>query len=406
METKKGKKSEEKSRGISAGLVILVCAIIAVSVYIFYFGQPDNFAGYTPLDSKGEARFIVGEPKPMFYEPQIMLGEPKPVLNEKGEPMKNEKGEPVLKADTLFNEKGEPQFKIEPMLNDKGEQILRAEPKLFRIDANNKLTKEELKKDEKGNYIEEEKDEAGNTVAIRSDKKYDMPASVVFNQAVVGHPVNIQGTVYKGGVTVCIVMTLLLTVLALSVERYFAINKAKGTGNLIKFVSNVKRKLEAGDIAGAQTLCSKQKGSVANVVSSGLTKYEQVQNATEDMSKEQKLLAIQKDIEEATALELPTMEQNLPVVAAISSLGTLFGLFGTVLGMIRSFAAMSNEGAPDSVALAAGISEALINTAFGIATGALAIISYSYYTGKIDNITYAIDETGFSIVQTYAEKHK
>ncbi|MCL1942842.1 MAG: MotA/TolQ/ExbB proton channel family protein [Candidatus Azobacteroides sp.] len=219
-------------------------------------------------------------------------------------------------------------------------------------------------------------------------------------------PGNYWGTVYKGGANVCIVMTLLLTVIALSIERFFAINKAKGTSNLVKFVANVKAKLEVGDIDGAQSLCSKQKGSVASVVSSGLRKYSEVENTTEDISKDQKLLAIQKEIEEATALELPTMEQNLPVVAAISTLGTLFGLLGTVLGMIRSFAALANEGAPDSVALATGISEALVNTALGIATGALAIISYNYYTGKIDNITYAIDETGFSIVQTYAEKHK
>ena len=100
------------------------------------------------------------------------------------------------------------------------------------------------------------------------------------------------------------------------------------------------------------------------------------------------------------------MQQNLPVIATISTLGTLFGLLGTVLGMIRSFSAMSHAGAPDSVALSAGISEALVNTAFGIATGALAIISYAYFTGKIDNMTYAIDEMGFSLTQTYAETHE
>lgn len=65
------------------------------------------------------------------------------------------------------------------------------------------------------------------------------------------------------------------------------------------------------------------------------------------------------------------MQQNLNVIATISSLGTLFGLLGTVLGMIRSFGAMANEGAPDSIALSLGISEALMNTAMGITTGAL-----------------------------------
>ena len=83
----------------------------------------------------------------------------------------------------------------------------------------------------------------------------------------------------------------------------------------------------------------------------------------------------------------------------------MMGLLGTVLGMVRSFAAMANAGAPDSVALSTGISEALINTAFGIGTGALAVVMYNYFTTKIDKLTYSIDEAGYSIVQTFAAKH-
>ena len=123
------------------------------------------------------------------------------------------------------------------------------------------------------------------------------------------------------------------------------------------------------------------------------------------MTKEQKVLDIQKSVEEAISLELPGLEENLPVLATISSLATLMGLLGTVLGMIRSFAAMANAGAPDSVALATGISEALINTAFGIAAASLAIVSYSYFTTRIDKLTYAIDEAGYSITQTFAARH-
>ena len=123
------------------------------------------------------------------------------------------------------------------------------------------------------------------------------------------------------------------------------------------------------------------------------------------MAKDQKLVAIQKEIEEATALELPGLEQNLVILATISSIATLVGLLGTVLGMIRAFAALANAGAPDSVALAAGISEALVNTALGIGTAAIAIIAYNYFTTAIDKLTYAIDETGFSIVQTYSANH-
>lgn len=223
-----------------------------------------------------------------------------------------------------------------------------------------------------------------------------------------GHPKdgNLLGTIYKGGIIVPVILTMLLSVITLSVERYFAIRKARGTGDLTKFVLAIKDKLEVDDIAGAKEICAKQKGAVANVVNSALDKYKQMENTAEDLSKEQKVLSIQKTIEEATALELPTMEQNLPVIATFTTLGTLIGLLGTVIGMIRSFASLAGSGGVDSIGLSTGISEALVNTAFGILTGALSVISYSFFTGKIDNISYAIDEIGFTIVNVFAAKHK
>ena len=93
-----------------------------------------------------------------------------------------------------------------------------------------------------------------------------------------------------------------------------------------------------------------------------MKKCAEMENDTE-LSKDQKLLAIQKELEEATALELPMMEQNLPIIGTITTLGTLMGLLGTVIGMIRSFAALAAGGSADSMALSQGISEALINTA-------------------------------------------
>ncbi|VBB46434.1 conserved membrane hypothetical protein [uncultured Paludibacter sp.] len=223
-----------------------------------------------------------------------------------------------------------------------------------------------------------------------------------------GHPIqgDLLGTIYKGGIIVPFILTMLLSTITLSVERFIAIRKARGTGDLTKFVTAVKDKLEADDVAGAKELCVKQKGAVANVVNSALDKYKQMDATTEDLTKEQKILSIQKTIEEATALELPTMEQNLPVIATFTTLGTLVGLLGTVIGMIRSFASLAGSGGVDSIGLSTGISEALVNTAFGILTGAFSVISYSFFTGKIDNISYAIDEIGFTIVNVFAAKHK
>lgn len=217
-------------------------------------------------------------------------------------------------------------------------------------------------------------------------------------------PGNMLGTIYKGGIIVPVIQTLLLTVLTLSAERYFTIRASFGRTKLSRFVEEIKDALTIGDLETAQELCDKQRGSVANVVSTVLRKYREMEENNE-LTKEQKILAIQKELEEATALELPMMQQNLPIIATITTLGTLMGLLGTVIGMIRSFAALSAGGGTDSVALSTGISEALINTAFGILTGALAVISYNYYTNKIDKLTYSLDEVGFSIVQTFAATH-
>jgi biopolymer transport protein ExbB len=215
---------------------------------------------------------------------------------------------------------------------------------------------------------------------------------------------NFLGLIYKGGYVVPILMTLLLTALTFSIERYYTIRKAHGNLAPVKFVTKLKEYLATNDIESARAECDRVQGSVANVAKSTLDKYELMEKDTL-MTKEQKILDIQKNVEEAISLELPGLEENLPVLATITSLATLMGLLGTVLGMIRSFAAMANAGAPDSVALATGISEALVNTAFGIASAAVAMVSYSYFTTKIDKLTYAIDEAGYSIAQTFAAKH-
>ena len=221
------------------------------------------------------------------------------------------------------------------------------------------------------------------------------------------HPLNgnMLGTIYKGGVIVPVIQTLLLTVIALSVERYFALRAAFGRGSLTKFVANIKAALSAGDMVKAREICDKQRGSVANVVGATLKTYKEMESVTA-LDKDQKQLAIQKTLEEATALEMPMLQENLPILATITTLGTLMGLLGTVIGMIRSFAALAAGGSADSMALSQGISEALINTAFGILTGALAVIAYNYYTNKIDKLTFCLDEVGFSIVQTFAATHK
>ena len=84
-----------------------------------------------------------------------------------------------------------------------------------------------------------------------------------------------------------------------------------------------------------------------------------------------------------------------------------FQALGTVMGMIRSFAALGDSGGGEAAAkLSQGISEALYNTALGIGTSAISIIMYNVFTTKIDGITYGIDESGFTLTQSFASLYK
>ena len=215
---------------------------------------------------------------------------------------------------------------------------------------------------------------------------------------------NLMGTVYKGGVVVPVIITLLFSVIALSIERFFALRTAFGKSSLGKFVVSVKKAITTGDMAKAQELCDKQQGSVANVVGASIAAYKEME-ATTNLKRAAKVSKIQQAHEEATQLEMPTLQMNMPIIATIVTLGTLTALFGTVVGMIRSFAALASGGGGDSLQLSEGISEALVNTASGILTSWVAVVSYNYYSNKIDKLTYALDEVGYTIAKTYEANH-
>lgn len=218
-------------------------------------------------------------------------------------------------------------------------------------------------------------------------------------------PANVLGTMYQGGFVVPILMATFLTLVVFVLERALTIVKAKGKMDGGEFVRKVQFHLANKNLDAAISECDKQAGSVGNVMRAGLVKYKEMVH-TSDLDTDQKIAGIQKEIEEATALELPMLEKNLVFLSTIASSATLLGLFGTVLGMIRSFAAMANAGAPDAAALAAGISEALINTALGIGTSFFAILFYNLFTTIIDGVTYSIDESGFTLTQSFASTHK
>ena len=226
-----------------------------------------------------------------------------------------------------------------------------------------------------------------------------------FNDGAARHqPKNLMGTMYLGGWVVPILLSTFLTAMCFIIERALTVFKSRGKMTNADFIKKVQFHLSSKNVDAAMAECDKQAGSVGNVMKAGLKKYKEM--STSSLDHDMKIANIKKEIEESTALELPMLEKNLVFLSTITSAATLLGLFGTVMGMIRAFAAMANAGAPDANALAAGISEALVNTALGIGTSFLAMLAYNFYTTIIDNVTYGIDETGFTLEQSFHANYK
>ncbi|MBW7889669.1 MAG: MotA/TolQ/ExbB proton channel family protein [Chitinophagaceae bacterium] len=219
-------------------------------------------------------------------------------------------------------------------------------------------------------------------------------------------PKGVWYRMYDGGIIVPVLIGMFLMVVVFSIERFLTVTKSTGKGYISDFVRKVQYHLANKNVDAALAECDKQRGSVGNVMKAGLRRYkEMITNG--ELNTEQKLAAIQKEVEEATALELPMLQKNLVFLSTITSAGTLVALLGTVMGMIRAFAALGEEGGAGAASeLAVGIAEALYNTALGIATSAFALIMYNIFTTKIDGITNGIDESGFTLTQSFASLYK
>jgi biopolymer transport protein ExbB len=207
----------------------------------------------------------------------------------------------------------------------------------------------------------------------------------------IGEQMKLAGILVAGLILLAILQT------AFIIERIWSLKKAAGRGSLPDFLNNVRKALHRGDVNAAIQLCGQQRGSAANVIRAGLERYQQV--LSDGAPKEKIVAETQAAIQEANGLEVPLLERNLIALSTIASIATMVGLLGTVIGMIRSFAALGHTGAVDATKLAVGISEALINTAGGLFVAIAGIVAYNVFVTRVDNFNYMMDEASYEAVQ-------
>jgi len=213
-------------------------------------------------------------------------------------------------------------------------------------------------------------------------------------------------TMFEGGPLVVALIALLVMLVGFIIERSITLyHGAAGKTSVQAFFKKVINAIQSNDYDGAIAACDKQKGTVANILRAGIERYNVVKDDG-SLNFEKKISETQRAIEEANALEVPLLERNLIALSTIASIATMVGLLGTTIGMIRAFAATGNTatGAINAEQLAIGISEALVNTAGGLANAIIGIIAYNFFVNKVDAFNYTIDEASYEVMQLLKDK--
>lgn len=173
-------------------------------------------------------------------------------------------------------------------------------------------------------------------------------------------------------------------VLAITVER--AIYLYRASINKEAFLSNIQKCIYAGDVGRAIKLCGTN-APLARIVKAGLMK---VNKPDEE---------VQAAMDEAALMEMPKIEHRTPYLGLLSNLAMLSGLLGTITGLIAAFGAVGGRGGGPSIdpgkkaeLLAAGISEAMNCTAFGLIIAILGLVAFALLNGKTQSVTDDINE--------------
>jgi len=181
-----------------------------------------------------------------------------------------------------------------------------------------------------------------------------------------------------GGILMIPLILCSIIVLAIVIERAISLRKKKVLiPEIINVIDTIKK---PGDIHLAISICQKNEGAFANIVKLGLENT--------DLSNDE----LKELISDQGRQEVRSLEKGLVVIETIAGIAPLLGLLGTVVGMIKVFTVISEQGLGQTQALSGGISEALITTVIGLSIGIPSLVLYNYFTDKAENLILDIEK--------------
>ncbi len=216
----------------------------------------------------------------------------------------------------------------------------------------------------------------------------------VENSAVLTGVNSIADFIQGGGVFMWVILLIWGVGLAISLERFMKLSfKFDVDGS--SFMNELQRYILSNDIQGAIRVCSGSVAALPKVLKSGLKRASQsvgqIQNAID-----------------ATSLEvIPKVELRLNYLQMIANISTLFGLLGTIQGLIQSFAAVASaDPAQKAELLALGISKAMNTTFLGLLAAISIMMLHTFLSSKSEKIINEIDEFSVKLIDLLGTKNE
>lgn len=184
-------------------------------------------------------------------------------------------------------------------------------------------------------------------------------------------------------------------------ERFFTYRAARRQSR--DFAPAVAEALKNGNLREALELAEQNKKShLAKVLAAGLYEFQAHQGSSPIPG--ETIEASRRALQRATAIGIEEFKRGLGSLATIGSTAPFVGLFGTTVGIINAFAGMSQAEDTGLAAVAGGIAEALITTAFGLFVAIPAVWMYNYFTGKIESFIVEMDNSSSELIDYFLKR--
>lgn len=200
-----------------------------------------------------------------------------------------------------------------------------------------------------------------------------------------------------------LLIALSIVSLYMLIERSMTYGKAKAKSREI--APKLADMLKNGQIKEALALASKKeyKGShLARVTAAGITEF--IEGKAAGITFEEQLETAERGCDRAASVFNQELKKGLSTLATIATSSPFIGLFGTISGIINAFKGMALTGSGGIGAVAGGIAEALVTTAFGIGVAIIALWCYNFLNTKIEVYDAEMDNTTSQVIDFFVRR--